>query len=266
MRSAVGAVYQTVTRCSARIRYQRSASISSSSTMVVTPWVSGAITPYEVPVTQPGSAVHQYTSSGCRSRAAVPVAWCAVTASCTWMAPFGVPVVPLREVQQGHVLGLRRGDRAVGRRRTHQRREIQGIRLRAAVGVDEQDVPEFRERVAEMGDLLAVKRPGGDQRPAGAELQPLADGFRAERGEQRAEDAGVLEGAQHRNVQRRSAPGEREDPLAAPDAEARAAPRQTGGLLGEVGVGQRVAAAVGPDEPQRLGPRGPPAACRSTAS
>ncbi len=45
IRSAVGAVYQTVTCCSARIRYQRSGSISSSSTMVVTPWVSGAITP-----------------------------------------------------------------------------------------------------------------------------------------------------------------------------------------------------------------------------
>ncbi|CAH0297188.1 hypothetical protein SRABI26_04416 [Arthrobacter sp. Bi26] len=59
MRKAVGAVYQTVTPCSARIRYHRSASISSSSTMAVTPWLRGAITPYEVPVTQPGSAVHQ---------------------------------------------------------------------------------------------------------------------------------------------------------------------------------------------------------------
>ena len=59
MRSAVGAVYQTVTRCSSRMRYQRSASNSCSSTTHVTPQASGAMTPYDVPVTQPGSAVHQ---------------------------------------------------------------------------------------------------------------------------------------------------------------------------------------------------------------
>ena len=51
--------------------------------------------PYDVPVTQPGSAVHQNTSSACRSRASRAVAWCATTASCTCIAPFGVPVVPL---------------------------------------------------------------------------------------------------------------------------------------------------------------------------
>ena len=75
MRIAVGAVYQTVTRCSSRIPYQRSASNSASSTTIVMPWVSGATMPYEVPVTQPGSAVHQNTSSGCRSRANRAVAW-----------------------------------------------------------------------------------------------------------------------------------------------------------------------------------------------
>ena len=66
---AVGAVYQTVTRWSCEVRYQRSASKSPSSTMLVTPWVSGEMMPYDVPVTQPGSAVHQNTSSGCRSSA-----------------------------------------------------------------------------------------------------------------------------------------------------------------------------------------------------
>jgi hypothetical protein len=45
IRSAVGAVYQTVTRWCSRIRYQRSTSKSSSSTTEVTPQVSGAITP-----------------------------------------------------------------------------------------------------------------------------------------------------------------------------------------------------------------------------
>ena len=45
IRMAVGAVYQTVIRWSCRIRYQRSASNSASSTILVMPFVSGAIMP-----------------------------------------------------------------------------------------------------------------------------------------------------------------------------------------------------------------------------
>ena len=75
MRMAVGAVYQTVTRSLSRMPYQRAASKSPSSTMLVTPFVRGAMIPYEVPVTQPGSAVHQKTSSGWRSSASRPVTW-----------------------------------------------------------------------------------------------------------------------------------------------------------------------------------------------
>jgi hypothetical protein len=45
MRMAVGAVYQTVTFCCSMIEYQRSASNSISSTMLVTPLTRGAITP-----------------------------------------------------------------------------------------------------------------------------------------------------------------------------------------------------------------------------
>ncbi len=59
MRMAVGAVYQTLTRLSASVRYQRSASNSSSSVISVQPTASGPMIPYDVPVTQPGSAVHQ---------------------------------------------------------------------------------------------------------------------------------------------------------------------------------------------------------------
>ena len=69
IRIAVGAVYQTVTCSAARMRYQRSASKSASSTMLVSPWASGAMMPYDVPVTQPGSAVHQKRSSGWKSSA-----------------------------------------------------------------------------------------------------------------------------------------------------------------------------------------------------
>ena len=45
IRIAVGAVYQTLTRSRSRMRYQRSASKSSASTMLVTPFVSGAMIP-----------------------------------------------------------------------------------------------------------------------------------------------------------------------------------------------------------------------------
>ena len=45
MRIAVGAVYQTVTFCCSRIRYQSSASNSASATTFVIPQVSGAMMP-----------------------------------------------------------------------------------------------------------------------------------------------------------------------------------------------------------------------------
>ena len=45
IRIAVGAVYQTETFCSSRMRYQRSASNSASSTTLVTPCSSGAMMP-----------------------------------------------------------------------------------------------------------------------------------------------------------------------------------------------------------------------------
>ena len=95
MRIAVGAVYQTVTFCRSRIEYQRSASNSSSSTMPVTPHTRGPMTPYDMPVTQPGSAVHQKMSPSCRSSAYRAVIACATTDSCASTAPLGLPVVPL---------------------------------------------------------------------------------------------------------------------------------------------------------------------------
>ncbi len=64
IRTAVGAVYQTLIPSRWRIPYQRSASKSASSTTQLMPLLNGEMIPYEVPVTQPGSAVHQKTSSG----------------------------------------------------------------------------------------------------------------------------------------------------------------------------------------------------------
>jgi len=95
IRIAVGAVYQTETRCSSRIEYQRCASNSPSSAIIVTPFESGEMIPYEVPVTQPGSAVHQKMSPAWRSSASFPVMWWETIASWTCTAPLGFPVVPL---------------------------------------------------------------------------------------------------------------------------------------------------------------------------
>jgi hypothetical protein len=58
-RTAVGAEYQTLTRCFCMKAYQRSAMKPESSTTCVTPLAQGPMIPYEVPVTQPGSALHQ---------------------------------------------------------------------------------------------------------------------------------------------------------------------------------------------------------------
>src|SRR5208283_3823460 len=58
-RMAVGAEYQTVTRRLSMNSYQRSALKPESSTTWVAPFDHGPIMPYDVPVTHPGSALHQ---------------------------------------------------------------------------------------------------------------------------------------------------------------------------------------------------------------
>src|SRR5208283_3527511 len=58
-RMAVGAEYQTVTRRLSMNSYQRSALKPESSTTWVVPFDHGPMMPYDVPVTQPGSALHQ---------------------------------------------------------------------------------------------------------------------------------------------------------------------------------------------------------------
>ena len=59
MRNAVGAEYHTVTRRSSTVLYHASASKRPPRTTLVAPLSHGAKIPYEVPVTHPGSAVHQ---------------------------------------------------------------------------------------------------------------------------------------------------------------------------------------------------------------
>ena len=157
-----------------------------------------------------------------------------------------------REVQQGHVLGPGRHDLPVRGGCLHQPFQVQGARLRLAVGVGQQHMPQFGQRAAQLRHLPPVERPGGDEHPAGAQLQPLPHGLRSEGREQRAEHARVLEGAEHRDVEGGGAAAEREDALAAPDAEAAQHRGEPAALLGQLPVGERVAGPVGADEPQRL--------------
>ena len=56
---AVGAEYQTLIRRFSMKPYQRSAPKPESRTACVTPFDQGPMIPYDVPVTQPGSALHQ---------------------------------------------------------------------------------------------------------------------------------------------------------------------------------------------------------------
>ena len=94
IRIAVGAVYHTVTLYFSIISYQELALKPPSYITCVIPLVHGADIPYDVPVTHPGSAVHQYTSESCRSSAHLPVIKCCRAALCACTAPFGFPVVP----------------------------------------------------------------------------------------------------------------------------------------------------------------------------
>src|SRR5690606_41472403 len=59
IRKAVGALYQTVTPKSSMALYHPSGEKRPPKITVVVPVSQGAKTPYAVPVTQPGSAVHQ---------------------------------------------------------------------------------------------------------------------------------------------------------------------------------------------------------------
>ena len=88
------------------------------------------------------------------------VVWWATTASWTWMAPLGVPVVPLVKWSERDVLrvGRRDGEPRVGR--GHQRAEVARPGQRAARGrvADDEHVLEARKRRAQRLHLPLVER------------------------------------------------------------------------------------------------------------
>ena len=214
MRMAVGAVYHTVTRSSCRMRYQRSASKSASSTMLVMPFVRGAMIPYDVPVTHPGSAVHQKTSSLCRSSAIFAGHVMSDHGLMDVHGALGRAGRAARKVEQRHVfrVGWRHGEHIV---RAGEAR-VEALR------------PGWRGRVTAHEDVTKSGQPGPDgcdlglvelrrchQDPDVPACETFPDGLRTERGEQRGIDTGVPERAERCHIEvRRSSAQQRADPVA----------------------------------------------------
>ena len=139
--------------------YQRSASKSASSTTLVTPLVSGETMPYEVPVTQPGSAVHQKMSCGCRSSASLPVDVVRDHGAVHVERTLGLAGGAAGEMQQRRVFGIGRSDRKFRARGRDQLPEVQRVRQRGgrvAVG-DDQHMLQMRQALAQAGDFLYVE-------------------------------------------------------------------------------------------------------------
>ncbi len=223
--------------------------------------------PYDVPVTQPGSAVHQNTSSGCRSRAygagGVVGDHRLVHVHRALRRPGGAA----GEVQQRHVLGLGRRDlvrRPAPRPSARRGRACRGSGRPSAS--TSSTCCEVGQRVAELGDLPPVERRGGDQHPARAQPQPLRG---PARGRRRRTAGRRRWRASACPAPRRTAPvraRQREHPLAAPDAEAAQHAGEPAGLLGELGVGERWLLPSARTNRSASCAARPPAACRSTAS
>ena len=142
-----------------------SASKSASSTTLVTPSASGARMPYDIPVTQPGSAVHQNTSSSWRSSAQRAVTGGQRDRFVHVDRSFGRAGRATREVEQRHVVRARRGGRGSSARRasSNDRRWSTSCRCRPSLVVDDDHVAEAGERTPDLGDLAPIEGAGGDQ-------------------------------------------------------------------------------------------------------
>ena len=152
-----------------------------------------------------------------------PVAWWATTASCTWTAPFGVPVVPLVKCSSAGSSGSVGGMREVGARVGQQRREARTPSVAVdGLGADEQHVLEAGSWSRRRGDPCARYSVGVVTSTAAvAEREPLPDRLGPERREERADHGAGLQRAQHGDVELGHPAAQGEDPLARADARGR---------------------------------------------
>ena len=162
------------------------------------------------------------------------------------------------EVEQGRVVGRGVLDRRGVVGGVHQVPEVQraAIVVVGFVVVDNEDVPNRRQLVANLGDLALIDPGGGDEHGGLADPDARGDGFGAEGREQRRDDAAVAQGAEHGDVQLGPAAHDGEDLVALVDAQ-RAQhigelPRHPSQLrVSEVAGGGRAVPGRLGDEPQR---------------
>ena len=196
MRIAVGAVYQTVTRWSCenpvpaarrRTRPRRRS--------IVTPFVSGAMMPYDVPVTQPGIG-----------RAPEDVVRVQVERELAGHVVRDDRLVHVhralrragraaREVQERHVVGCGRSDLVPVRPPASSApSESTPVRQRARrpVVAGQEHVPQRREALAHGRHLAPVQGGCRDEHSAVTQADALLDRFGTEGREQRAEHGAVL--------------------------------------------------------------------------
>ena len=122
--------------------------------------------PYDVPVTQPGSAVHQNTSSVMEVERELARDVMRDDGAVHVDGAFGRARRAAREVEQGAICSSSVGaivNRSLARSSRRRRFCVPGHRGGVAGGAIEQHVAQIRQRVANGGDLPLVERGRGDE-------------------------------------------------------------------------------------------------------
>lgn len=155
-----------------------------------------------------------------------------------------------REAQKRHVLRVGRGDLEVLPGIGHELVPVEGARQVGALGVfaDHDDMLQVRQTLAVARHLAPVEAFRGHEHLALTRAEARHDRLGAEGGEQRREDAEVLERPKRAQVKLGDAARQREHPIALADAEASQDVREPVGLVPERGVAEVPDSAV-PAEP-----------------
>ncbi len=198
--------------------------------------------------------MHQNTSSGCRSRANRPVAWWATTAWWTWIAPFGLPVVPGGEVQQRRCppgRSARSGPADAVASAAARGRATPASGSSSPSPVHDQHVARGRGAGRAGRRPASVERGGGHQHPPLPRVEALVHRARARTRRTAGRTRHRAAGSRGRRRTARGAGPQGEDPLARLDAEPGQHGGEPGGPVGELRVGEVGAPAVPAQEPQR---------------
>src|SRR6478735_3659496 len=178
-------------------------------------------------------------SPGRRSRANSAVTWWARIASCTWTAPFGLPVVPLVKCSRAGSSGrVGATVKVSGSYAAAPAPSATDLGTVGTVGIGEQDVPEVGERVPVRLHLAEVRRCVGHEDADVAEAQSLEHRLGTERREERTVDGTGLEGAEDREVELGRPRQERADAVAGTDAQTAEGGRRDVALVAQLRVGQ----------------------------